>query len=746
MNVTKHDGSSELLDIRKLTQSLEWAGEGLKVSMSDVEMSMNLHFYDGITTSAILDTTIKTCRDLSSLRTPDYDTMGARLVMQKLYKAAYQSTTPISLTDYLTQKVYDESSYSDIVFTSFSAEELVTLDNHIRHERDFTFTLSGIEKFIDAYFIRGCNETPQMLFMAIAMDVFRDYPENRLTYILHLYDLLSTFQISLPSPEMNALRTDSTDYASCIIIRFGDMIRSWTEGKSAVIKHTVASAGIGIDIADVASAGDLVKDGKIVHSGKVKLMRAIDADIQTSSQMNRRGQAVTYVNIFDPEIRHILSLKSPRTAIEQRIQDLKHCIKMSGYIYHRMAHDMPIYLFSSRQFPEVHESFGTKHLEDFQVAYELAIESALHENPNHPYIPGSELMELFASERFENGIYYIMNVDNANTNSSWKKVVRQFNICEEYGAPIEPIDEQFPDRPDIGVCVLSNVNQATTPIEDLPHTCEMLVRTQSHIMLRQEHPTTQANAFVRTYRDIGIGLGNHAYWLSTNGWRYGDHDALIAHFHWMEAFQYNLMLASTVLAEELGMASGFMDTTYSDLVMPYERANQTIIKMLFPDGIVLNQAWDLLRTRVKDFGMYNCGLSMLPPGETSSIIGNMTSGLEPIRDLMTIKSGKSISIKQIAPGYPELAQSYDPAFDRKITTDYLMHVAVTQIWMDKSISANTYYNPELFPDGQVPVKELIADIYFAWKIGIKTFYYNNIKAPDELTIENQACSGDGCAV
>jgi len=1089
MNVIKHDGSVEPLHPEKRTKSLEWAHEGLDVSVQDVEDSVALHFYDGIKTSDILDATIKTCRDMSTLKSPDYDIMGMRLVMQKLYKAAYHSTKPWPLYSYLYQKIED-AYYSETLLESFTIDEISDLDKHIDHSRDFTFTLSGIEKFIDAYFIKGCDETPQMLFMAVAMDIFRDYHKDRMTYIKHMYDRLSKFHISLPSPEMQALRTENTDYASCITIRFGDKIKSWTEGKSATIKHTVASAGIGIDLADVASVGDKVKSGKIIHAGKVKLMRAIDADIQTSSQMNRRGQAVTYVNIFDPEIRHILSLKSPRTAIEQRIQDLKHGIKMSGYMYHRMNKNLPIYLFSAREFPEVHAAYGTKTPEEFAPIYEAAIETVISNNPNHPYIPGSELMELFASERFENGIYYIMNVDNANTSSSWKKIVRQFNICVtgdtkiltkdygyipisdvagktlevwngkswsmtplfktsdyskvltvklsngttikateyhkwyiqnsyhgkpvetrtvdlkvgdklekfslepiahgtdtldkaydsgfktgdgtdnadgssqitfyseqkkdiikhlsgytsisstvsynksesdrivvrydksatknmfakyvvpsisfsvqtrldwlaglidsdgclltlpdgaysiqiisskpdflekvklmlqelgvhssstvrqqegyyklpmndgssksreywcqetrvlsithsglvhlnnlgykgyrislpdqlrtrdcqaftavvsvtdndefaetfcgseperhrlmfdgvltgnclEYGAPIEPIDEDFPNRPDIGVCVLSNINQALVSIDELPEVCDLLVRAQSHIMLRQEHPTTQANAFVKMYRDIGIGIGSHAHWLAQNHWRYGDYDALLSHFTYMEAFQYNLMLSSTHLAEELGRAPGFSDTTYSDLVMPQDRANRHIASLIsdIASGEPhIHQDWNYLRTRVGEFGMYNCGLSMIPPGETSSIIGNMTSGLEPIRDLMTIKSSKSISIKQIAPGFPKLAQYYDPAFDRKITPNYIMHVAVTQFWIDKSISANSYYNPELYPDGKVPIKELISDIFLAWKFGLKAWYYNNVKSPDEITIEQKSCSGDGCEI
>ena len=54
INVVKHNGELEPLDLTKPTASLEWATDGLSgVSVSDIMMQSKLHFFDGIATSYI---------------------------------------------------------------------------------------------------------------------------------------------------------------------------------------------------------------------------------------------------------------------------------------------------------------------------------------------------------------------------------------------------------------------------------------------------------------------------------------------------------------------------------------------------------------------------------------------------------------------------------------------------------------------------------------------------------------------
>lgn len=738
INVVKHDGSIEPLMIDKGTKSLQWASKDVPgVSISDIEMQSKLHFFDGIHTSYILDVYIKTCDDLATLRTPNYDTVARNLKLQKLYKRAFSSITTPNLTDFLTQRVLD-GHYSPELSPprlTFNGIDVQALEQAIDHTRDFTFTSSGLDALVNGYGVCS-KETPQFMFMAIAIDIFRDYHLDPTKYIIDFYNALSTFEVTLPTPEMKSLRTDSTDYASCIIFRMGDSIASWKAASNALIDHTVASAGVGIDIADVASLGDKVKKGTITHSGKLPILKSIDADIAKASQNGRRGSATAYVNFFDPEIETIFSLKSPRMPVEDRINDLSYGIKLNQLAYDRAKQGRPISLFSVRKAPRMLELLYSADVDAFTKYYEECEAEELYTSQ----IDARDFWErIVAVESAETSAYYILNIDEANANSHITRPITQSNICMEYMTGTLPLDPTFPDRPDIGVCVLGNVNQGVVSIDRLPYVTDLLVRAQSHIMTRQVHPTSQANAYVVRYRDIGLGLSNHAFWLANQGLRYGQPAALDAHNEWMEHFSFGCHRASMELARELGAAPGF---EYHDKLLPIHRYNRNIDELVSPK---LHCNWESLSMSIHAHGMYNVGLMMVPPAETSAGPSNQTTGLEPIRNLLTIKDKSGVNYKQFAPDCIRLADKYDFAFDRDINRDFMKHIAVTQKWIDKGISANTFDNPEL-TEGKVSSSKIIADLFFAKHYGVKGRYYFNVKLPDEQEANLSQCESGGCSV
>jgi len=730
--VVKHDGSKEPLMLDKATKSLQWAiGDLSGVSLSDIEMQSKLHFYNGIHTSYILDVFIKTCDDLATLRNPNYDAVARNLKLQKLYKRVFKGITPPTLSEFINQRISDGHYSSNLL-----SVDLEYLDQFIDHSQDFNFTSSGLDALVSGY--KVCDmETPQFMFMAISIDIFRDYHlPNKLEYISDFYDALSTFRITLPSPEMRALRTNSTDYASCIIFRVGDSIASWDEADSALLWHTVASAGVGEDIADIASLGDIVKDGKIVHSGKPRVLHSINTQVQKASQNGRIGSATPYVNFFDPEIETIFALKSPRMPVEERINDLSYGIKLNELVYDRAREGKPLSLFSVRKAPRILELFYSSDVDAFTKYYEECEAQELYTSQ----IDARDFMErLLATESAETSAYYVMNIDEANDNSHITRPITLSNICMEYMTAVLPLDPNHRDRPDIGVCVLGNLNQGLIEPEELPHYTNLLVRAQSHIMTRQIHPTPQANAYVDMYHDIGIGLSNHAYWLAKNGWRYGNPEALKAHNRWMEYFSYYSHVASVELAKELGPAKGF---EYHSKIIPVNRYKRTVDELV---NDLWYCDWNQLDADIQKYGMYNVGLMMVPPAETSAGPSNQTTSLEPIRNLLTVKDKSGVNYKQFAPDCIKLADKYDFAYDRNINQDFLKHVAVTQKWIDKGISANTFYNPEL-NGGKILSSEIIEDLYFAKYYGIKTRYYQNTKLPDEVELNLGGCADGGCSV
>ena len=56
---------------------------------------------------------------------------------------------------------------------------------------------------------------------------------------------------------------------------------------------------------------------------------------------------------------------------------------------------------------------------------------------------------------------------------------------------------------------------------------------------------------------------------------------------------------------------------------------------------------------------------------------------------------------------------------------YIKVIAVMQKFFDQAISGNWSYNPENYPDNEVPVSQMAQDLLTTFKYGWKTNYYQN---------------------
>jgi ribonucleoside-diphosphate reductase alpha chain len=76
--------------------------------------------------------------------------------------------------------------------------------------------------------------------------------------------------------------------------------------------------------------------------------------------------------------------------------------------------------------------------------------------------------------------------------------------------------------------------------------------------------------------------------------------------------------------------------------------------------------------------------------------------------------------------------------------------AAFQKWVDMSISGNVYYNPEHYPKEKIPDTKVIKEIFHAYKMGIKTLYYNTNYDQDDQTIKEDTsqgnCDSGACAI
>ena len=127
--------------------------------------------------------------------------------------------------------------------------------------------------------------------------------------------------------------------------------------------------------------------------------------------------------------------------------------------------------------------------------------------------------------------------------------------------------------------------------------------------------------------------------------------------------------------------------------------------------------WESLREQVKQYGVRNSTLSAQMPSESSSVVSNETNGIEPPRAFLSVKKSKKGVLKQIVPQYQSLKNYYTLLWDMPGNTGYINIVAVMQKFFDQAISGNWSYNPENYPDNEVPTSVMAQDLLTTYKIG-----------------------------
>ena len=228
--------------------------------------------------------------------------------------------------------------------------------------------------------------------------------------------------------------------------------------------------------------------------------------------------------------------------------------------------------------------------------------------------------------------------------------------------------------------------------------------------------------------------------------RYSDGSAKALTHRTFEALQFYLMKASSKLAGEFGACPLFNETTYAQGIMPTDTYKKEL------DAVCdepLHCDWDGLRADIQKQGMRNSTLTALMPSETSSQISNATNGIEPPRGLISVKASKDGILKQVVPEYERLKDQYELLWDIPNNTGYLELVGIMQKFVDQTISANTNYDPSKYPEGKVPVRDILKDILKAYSLGVKTLYYHNTRdgaSDKQEDLESSDCAGGACKI
>ena len=740
IQVLKRNGEKEPLDLEKLHKVVFWATKDITgVSASEVEIKSHIQFYNGIKTSDIQETLIKSAADLISEETPNYQFVAGRLINYHLRKEVYGEYEPWPLLD-IVKKNVDKGFYDRGLLEAYSEEEWVELERAIDHHKDEHFTYVAMEQFRGKYLVQNrvtgdIFETPQVAYMLIAATLFQNYDRYvRLQWVKDYYNAVSNHDISLPTPVMAGVRTPQKQFSSCVLIESDDSLDSINATASSIVRYVSQKAGIGIGAGRIRALGSPIRNGDAYHTGVIPFYKHFQSATRSCSQGGvRNGAATLYYPIWHLEVEDLLVLKNNKGTEDNRVRHMDYGIQFNKLMYERLIQGGDITCFSPHDVPEMYEAFFNDQ-DRFKELYERAERNTRLRKKTYKAV---ELFGKFMQERKDTGRIYLQNVDHANTHSPFKEdraPIKMSNLCCEIDLPTTPLSDVNDPDGRIALCTLSAINWGNVKQpQDFERMCTLAVRGLDALLSYQNYPVLAAKLATDEFRPLGIGIINFAYFLAKHDVSYSDPSALALVDEYAEAWSYYLLKASVELAKEFGPCTRWQDLKSANGIMPIDTRKSEV------DELVPHQErmpWAELRKEAQQHGQRNATLMALMPAETSAQISNSTNGIEPPRSFVSVKQSKHGVLKQVVPEYRRLKNKYELLWDQKSPEGYLKICAVLQKYIDQGISVNTSYNPHYFEDEKIPMSEMLKHLLMCYKYGTKQLYYfNTMDGQGEIDVD-----------
>ena len=769
--VVKRSGRLETLDITKIQKYTASAVKGIEgVSQSELELDARLHFRDQISTEEIQQTLIKTAADKIDLECPNWTFVAARLFLYDLYHRVNHFTGYKSLKEYFERG----EQAGKIVLGLKEKFDLEFLDSHIKPERDLQFNYLGIKTLYDRYLIKDAEgkpiELPQHMFMAIAMFLAQNEKTPN-EWAVKFYDMISKFEVVCATPTLANARTPRHQLSSCYIGSTPDNIEGIFDGYKEMALLSKYGGGIGWDYSKVRGLGSFIDGHKRAAGGVVPFLKITnDVAIAVDQLGTRKGAIATYLEIWHTDVNDFIELRKNSGEERRRTHDLFPALWICDLFMKRLEENALWTLFDPYQCQELTELHG----EAFEKRY-----LELEQDPNiiQEQVSAKDLWKKILMNYFETGLPFLCFKDNANraNPNGHAGIIRSSNLCTEIFQNTQPnhyrIQVEFEDgskvefeeeelvTTDLGitkkankltsldsmqgkkifiaqrvcedgltaVCNLASVNLSKIHTkEDIERVIPIAVRMLDNVIDLNFYPNRKVKATNMLNRAIGLGVMGEAEMLATQQIHWGSDSHLQKIDEIMEMISYNVILASSNLAQERGCYPQFVGSNWSKGIFPIDLANKEALKLVDRGGLFgLCYDWQELKNIVMKNGMRNGYLMAIAPTSSISILVGTTQTIEPVFRKKWLEENLSGMIPVVVPNLTlETLNYYVSAYDLD-QRDIIRAAAVRQKWIDQGQSTNIFMKVNK-TSGRV-----LHEIYtLAWKLGLKSTYYLRSESPE----------------
>lgn len=749
----KTDGKQEILKYFKEIPELIGVLEGIRkdwdlapYDLDHLSVKFTGFCKNNMSLGERFEALIQAAVELTTQEAPNWEYIGARLSMLRYETRLKEELDRRKIGSFYDKICFltEDGLYGDYILENYKKEEIDRYEGYLDHSRNHLFNYSGLELLLNRYVIRSRRneplETPQEMFLGIAMHLAMLERADRDHWVKRFYDMLSTLKVTMATPTLSNARKPYHQLSSCFIDTVPDSLDGIYRSIDSFAKVSKFGGGMGLYFGKVRAAGSTIRGFKGAAGGVIRWIKlANDTAVAVDQLGVRQGAVAVYLDVWHKDLPEFLTLRTNNGDDRMKAHDVFPAVCYPNLFWKQAKENIEgdWYLMCPHEILTVkgwalEDSYGAQWEERY---LDCVNDSRIHKR----IIPIKDIIRLVLKSAVETGTPFTFNrdiVNEANPNSH-SGIIYSSNLCTEIAqnmSGVEQVDQQIQTvdgetvvvtvtKPgDFVVCNLASLSLGNIDLKDTKELTELTrsaVRALDNVIDLNFFPVPYAKVTNLRYRPVGLGISGYHHMLAKNGISWESEEHLEFTDKVFEAINYAAIEASCDFAEEKGSYDFYEGSEW-----------QT--GAYFDKRGYCSEEWKHLREKVAAHGMRNGWLIAIAPTSSTSMIAGTTAGLDPVMNRYYLEEKKNGLVPRVAPDLtPETFWKYKNA--HYIDQRWSVRAAgIRQRHVDQAQSMNLYITNDY------TLRQVLELYILAWEKGVKTIYYVRSKSLE--VDECEACS------
>ena len=694
----------------------------------------------------LLPLLIRAAVELTSQEAPQWEMIAARLLYLDFTRKLSESMKELNIHGFYEKLEYltKEGLYGSYILQHYSKDEIELFESWLCEDRNCLMNYSGLELLIGRYVIRSRKgvvlETPQEMFMGIAMHLAMKEVQNRSDWVRRFYDMLSKLQITMATPTLSNARKPYHQLSSCFIDTVPDSLEGIYHSINNFAKVSKFGGGMGLYFGKVRANGSPIRGFEGAAGGVIRWIRlANDTAVAVDQLGVRQGAVAVYLDVWHRDLPEFLNLRTNNGDDRMKAHDVFPAVCYPDYFWKQVRENLEgdWFLMCPHEVRMV-KGYGLEDCygEEWEKKYLDCIQDG---RITKRVIPIKEIVRLIIKSAVETGTPFTFNRDHVNraNPNPHKGMIYCSNLCTEIAQNMGEIEqlEQRVETVDgetvvvtvtkpgeFVVCNLASLSLGRISVEEEQEVEEIVknaVRALDNVIDLNFFPVPYAKLNNFNYRPIGLGVSGYHHMLAKRQIKWESEEHLEFAEKVFERIHYAAVKASCEIAKEKGSYAYFEGSDW-----------QT--GAYFEKRRLVDEKWKRLHRSVAENGIRNGYLLAVAPTSSTSIIAATTAGLDPVMNRYFLEEKKNGLVPRVA---PELSMDTFWYYKNAHYIDQTWSVracGVRQRHIDQAMSMNLYITNEY------TFRKVLELYLLAWEEGIKTIYY--IRSRSLEVEECESCS------